>query len=72
MVHGPFSQQCLLDLLRDNTTRPIVSFAMRARSPLFDVAPFTTMGRLVGANEAELFAVGPSGGIAMQARAVLG
>ncbi len=45
---------------------------MRARSPLFDVAPFTTMGRLVGANEAELFAVGPSGGIAMQARAVLG
>ena len=72
VVHGPFSQQCLLDLLRDNTTRPIVSFAMRARSPLFDVAPFTTMGRLVGANEAELFAVGPSGGIAMQARAVLG
>ena len=72
VVHGPFSQQCLLDLLRDNTTRPIVSFAMRARSPLFDVAPFTTMGRLVGENEAELFAVGPSGGIAMQARAVLG
>jgi 3-methylfumaryl-CoA hydratase len=72
VVHGPFSQQCLLDLLRDNTTRPIVSFAMRARSPLFDVAPFTTMGRMVGEKEAELFAVGPSGGIAMQARAVLG
>jgi 3-methylfumaryl-CoA hydratase len=72
VVHGPFSQQCLLDLLRDNTTRPIARFEMRARSPLFDTAPFTTMGRMTGENEAELFAVGPSGGIAMQVRATLG
>jgi len=72
VVHGPFSQQCLLDLLRDNTNRPLLKFVMRARAPLFDTAPFTVMGRLVGENEAELFAVGPSGGIAMQARATLG
>ena len=72
VVHGPFSQQCLLDLLRDNCDRPLLKFAMRARAPLFDTAPFTAMGRLVGENEAELFAVGPSGEIAMQARATLG
>ena len=72
VVHGPFSQQCLLDLLRDNTDRPLLKFAMRARAPLFDTAPFSVMGRMVGENEAELFAVGPSGGIAMQARVMLG
>lgn len=72
VVHGPFSQQCLLDLLRDSVTRPIAKFVMRARAPLFDVAPFTVVGRMVGESEAELFAVGPSGGIAMQARATLG
>ncbi|OJW22123.1 MAG: hypothetical protein BGO51_15320 [Rhodospirillales bacterium 69-11] len=72
VVHGPFSQQCLLDLLRDSTDRPIRSFSMRARAPLFDVAPVTVMGRLVGDDAAELYAVGPSGGIAMQARTTLG
>ena len=72
VVHGPFSQQCLLDLLRDNVSRPIARFEMRARAPLFDTAPFTAMGRMTGEQEAELFAVGPSGGIAMQVRATLG
>jgi 3-methylfumaryl-CoA hydratase len=72
VVHGPFSQQCLLDLLRDNTARPIARFEMRARSPLFDVAPFTVTGGMIGRDEAQLFAAGPSGGIAMQVRAVLG
>jgi 3-methylfumaryl-CoA hydratase len=72
VVHGPFSQQCLLDLLRDNVQRPIAKFAMRARAPLFDTAPFSLLGRMVSENEADLFAVSPSGGIAMQARATLG
>lgn len=72
VVHGPFSQQCLLDLLRDSTQRPILKFAMRARSPLFDVAPFTVVGGMANDTEADLFAVNPSGGIAMQARATLG
>lgn len=71
VVHGPFSQQCLLDLLRDHATRPIVKFEMRARAPLFDVAPFTAVGRMAGGADAELYAVGPRGGIAMQARATL-
>jgi len=72
VVHGPFSQQCLLDLLRDNATRPIASFTMRARAPIFDDAPFTLCGRMTNDNEAELYAVSARGGIAMQATAVLG
>ncbi len=71
VVHGPFSQQCLLDLLRDNVSRPIARFEMRARAPLFDTKPFETMGRTTGNDTVELFAVGPSGGIAMQAKAIL-
>jgi 3-methylfumaryl-CoA hydratase len=72
VVHGPFSQQCLLDLLRDSTQRPIARFDMRARAPLFDTAPFAVVGRPVGANGAEVWAVTPDGTIAMQATATLG
>jgi len=72
VVHGPFSQQCLLDLLRDSQPRPIARFEMRARAPLFDTAPFTVLGRPTGESEAELWAVAPQGTIAMQARATLG
>lgn len=71
VVQGPFSQQCLLDLLRDSQPRPIARFTMRARAPLFDVAPFTVLGRPSGENEAALWAVTPHGTIAMQARATL-
>src|SRR5918998_175256 len=72
VVHGPFSQQCLLDLLRDNAGgKAIRSFTMRARAPLFDTAPFTVIGR-PRAEGAEVWAVGPDGGIAMQATATLG
>jgi 3-methylfumaryl-CoA hydratase len=71
VVHGPFSQQCLLDLLRDNTHRPIETFTMRARAPIFDDAPFTLHGRMTSADEAELYAVAARGGIAMQASATL-
>jgi 3-methylfumaryl-CoA hydratase len=72
VVHGPFSQQCLLDLLRDSTNRPIAHFTMRAKAPLFDVAPFQLAGRMIGEREAELYAISPQGGIAMHARATLG
>ena len=72
VVHGPFSQQCLLDLLRDNLPgKAIRTFTMRARAPLFDTAPFTVIGRPT-AEGAEVWAVGPDGGIAMQASATLG
>ena len=71
VVHGPFSQQCLLDLLRDHVgAASIADFTMRARAPLFDVAPFRVVGRRVGGT-AELWAVTPEGTIAMQAVATL-
>jgi len=71
VVHGPFSQQCLLDLLRDSVPRAIVRFDMRARAPLFDTAPFAVVGRPVGDDGAELWAVTPDGTIAMQVKATL-
>ena len=41
VVHGPFAQQCLFDLLRDSMPgRRIKTFTVRARAPLFDNAPF--------------------------------
>ena len=42
VVHGPFAQQCLFDLLarfRCPAAR-IKTFTVRARAPLFDNAPF--------------------------------
>jgi 3-methylfumaryl-CoA hydratase len=62
----------LLDLLRDSVQRPIARFDMRARAPLFDTAPFTVVGRPVGDAGAELWAMTPTGTIAMQATATLG
>jgi 3-methylfumaryl-CoA hydratase len=71
VVHGPFSQQCLLDLLRDHVgAESIADFTMRARAPLFDVAPFSVAGRRAG-QTAELWAVTPDGTIAMQVVATL-
>ena len=71
VVHGPFSQQCLLDLLRDHVgVASIADFTMRARAPLFDIAPFSVVGRRAGGS-AELWAVTPEGTIAMQAVATL-
>ena len=68
VVHGPYTQQCLIDLARDNAPgRTLQSFTLRARAPLFDTAPFSVVGRPVdGGNGAELWAVTPEGSIAIQ------
>lgn len=68
VVHGPYTQQCLIDLARDNAPgRTLQSFVLRARAPLFDTAPFSVVGRPVdGGNGAELWAVTPEGSIAIQ------
>jgi len=69
VVHGPFVQQCLLDLARDNNSgKTLVRFSIRARAPLFDTAPFTVVGRPKG-NGCELWAVTPDGTIASSATA---
>jgi 3-methylfumaryl-CoA hydratase len=71
VVHGPFAQQCIFDLLRDSLPgRKIKSMAIRARAPLFDTSPFDVIGRPTADGKgAELWTVTPKGTIAAQATA---
>lgn len=71
VVHGPYSQHCLSDFLRDmNAGRRMATFHMRARAPLFEHEPFELVGRPTdGGRGAEAWAVTPAGTIAMQAAA---
>jgi 3-methylfumaryl-CoA hydratase len=73
VVHGPFAQQCIFDLLRDSMPgRRIKTLAVRARAPLFDTAPFDVIGRPTPDGKgAELWTVTPQGTIAAQAAATL-
>jgi 3-methylfumaryl-CoA hydratase len=71
VVHGPLIATLLLDLLR--RSRPdlrVVAFEFKAVSPLIDTAPFEVCGR-VDDDTATLWARGPSGGLAMEARATV-
>lgn len=75
VVHGPYSQHCLSDFLRDmNPGRRMTKFQMRARAPLFEHEAFELVGRPSSdggaeAPFAEAWALTPSGTIAMQATA---
>ncbi len=71
VVHGPYSQHCLIDFLRDNTPgRSLATFRMRARAPLFDNEPFELVGRPgEDGKSAEAWAVTPQGTVAMQVTA---
>ena len=73
VVHGPFTQACLTNFVRDNNPgRAIKTFAMRARAPLFDTAPFDLVGRPADVGAAcEVWAVTPTGTVAMQATTAL-
>ena len=70
VVHGPYSQQCLLDFARDHVQgRTMKTFTQRARAPLFDTSPFTLVGRSIdGGQGAEVWALTHEGTIAMQAK----
>jgi 3-methylfumaryl-CoA hydratase len=72
VVHGPFAQQCIFDLLRDSVPdRKVKTMAIRARAPLFDTAPFEVIGRPTADGKgAELWTVTPKGTIAAQATAI--
>jgi 3-methylfumaryl-CoA hydratase len=74
VVHGPFTQICLINFIRDHSPgRSLRTFAMRARAPLFDTAPFDLVGRPTEAGAGcEAWAITPSGTIAMHASATLG
>ena len=74
VVHGPFTQTALIDFVRDhNPGRAIRTFYLRARAPLFDTAPFDLVGRPTdGGAACEVWAVTPTGTVAIQASATLG
>ena len=71
VVHGPYSQHCLSDFIRDmNPGKRMATFNMRARAPLFEQDPFDLVGRPAADGKgAEVWALTPSGTIAMQATA---
>jgi 3-methylfumaryl-CoA hydratase len=70
VVHGPYAQQCLLNVARDhNPGRTLASFTMRARAPLFDTAPFDVVGRPSGDKSCEVWTVTPEGTVAASAAA---
>ncbi len=73
VVHGPYSQHCLIDFVRDmNPGKSIATFHMRARAPLFEPEPFTLVGRPTdGGRACEAWALTPAGTIAMQVAATL-
>jgi 3-methylfumaryl-CoA hydratase len=69
VVHGPLIATLLMEALRHaHPDKTIRSFEFKAVSPLFDIAPFTVNGKLEGGT-ASLWARGPEGQLAMQARA---
>jgi 3-methylfumaryl-CoA hydratase len=70
IVHGPLIATLLVDLLRrERADARLAAFEFRAVSPLFDTAPFTVCGRFDDTTHATLWARGPQGQLAMQARA---
>jgi 3-methylfumaryl-CoA hydratase len=71
IVHGPLIATLLVDLVRRELPEArLASFAYRAMSPLFDIAPFTVNGAREG-RELRLWAANPEGGLAMRATATL-
>jgi 3-methylfumaryl-CoA hydratase len=65
LVHGPLIHTLLVDgLRRAKPDARIESVAVRAQSPLYCGERFTVEGKIEG-KTAKLWAVGPSGGVAM-------
>jgi len=72
VVHGPLLATVLLDALRRNMAgAQVVRFEFRAASPLFDTAPFAVCGAPQNEHTIRLWAKNESGGLAMDATAVI-
>lgn len=72
IVHGPLIATLLLDLLRQALPQATVRhFAFKALQPIFDTAPFEVCGRREGAHGVKLWAITPTGQMAMDAQATL-
>ncbi len=71
VVHGPLQATLLLDLVSRNLPNARVkTFEFRARSPIFDTAPFVVNATLAG-DEVKLSTTSVEGTVAMEARARL-
>jgi 3-methylfumaryl-CoA hydratase len=71
LVHGPLIHTLLVDgLRRAHPAAKIAVLSVRAASPLYAGTKFTVSGAVDG-KSARLWAVGPSGGIAMSGDATL-
>jgi 3-methylfumaryl-CoA hydratase len=72
LVHGPLIHTLLVDgLRRAQPAAKIAAVSVRAASPLYAGTKFTVSGAVNG-KSAKLWAVGPSGGIAMSGEVELG
>jgi 3-methylfumaryl-CoA hydratase len=72
IVHGPLIATLLLDLLTHEGRAAVRQFSFRARSPLFDTAPFNLNGAPEGdGRRARAWAEGPGQTLAMEATAEL-
>ena len=72
-MHGPLIATLLLDLVaRQAPGATLRRFDFRAKSPLFDTAPFHVNGLPApGGRDVRLWAEGPGGTLAMEATATL-
>ena len=71
VVHGPLTAALLLQLVRQNTARPVRAFSFRGVMPIFDLGPVRLVGTLQG-DALTLEAQGPDGAVALAAQATLG
>jgi 3-methylfumaryl-CoA hydratase len=70
VVHGPLIATLLLDLAIREGGAVIRRFSFRAKSPLFDTAPFSLNGTpAAGGRTVRLWAAAPDGALAMEATA---
>lgn len=70
VVHGPLTAVLLMQLVRENTSKKVVSFSFRGQAPLFDLAPFRLVA-LPSDGRVDLEAQGPDARTAMTATAEL-
>jgi 3-methylfumaryl-CoA hydratase len=67
VVHGPLTALLLLEAAKRHATRAPISYEYRAIGPLFNDEPITLAGR-IKETETEVWAIGPTGAVAMQGR----
>ena len=70
IVHGPLIATLLMDLCRrENPEARLSRFDYRAKSPIFDLGPFTVCGNPQDGDGASLWALDHEGRVAMTAEA---